>query len=91
MSCRAARSSRGPPASNAAAKSVRNIDSGGTAASAPRSTMRRSIVVPERSLPTMKKGSLMRAHHGNVGAAGRVRANVRIETSWRGGVEDAKG
>src|SRR5215207_10696119 len=52
----AACSSRGPPASNAAAKSVRNIDSGGTAASGPRSTISRSIVVPERSLPTIKKG-----------------------------------
>ena len=71
----AACSSRGPPASNAAAKSVRNIDSGGTAASAPRSTISRSIVVPDRSLPTMKNGS------GIDGAAGRVSCAARPRRS----------
>ena len=41
--------------------SVRNIDSGGTAASGPRSRISRSIVVPERSLPTMKNGAAISA------------------------------
>src|SRR4051794_39916781 len=53
----AASASRGSPRSKDSAKSVRNIDSGGMATSGPRSRISRSIVVPDRSLPTMKKGS----------------------------------
>src|SRR5436190_22491549 len=58
----AAASSRGSPRAQAGAKSVRNIDSGGIATSGPRSRISRSIVVPDRSLPTMKNGSRIAAH-----------------------------
>src|SRR4051794_17327231 len=53
----AASASRGSPRSKDSAKSVRNIDSGGIATSGPRSRINRSIVVPDRSLATMKNGA----------------------------------